>query len=647
MAEFLHLIQELGDQSWIKRKQASEQLKEQAAHNPEIMDELEKMLESDNDDVVFWTIQTIGAIGGQKPLELLKNIGSKSKGYRAQVALALSQNPEEESIDILLDYMGDNSWNVCNNAMNSIVNKGDPAIEKIIDCLKNASYNNAYWLTKALSKMGEKGIAVLEHFLKFNNKDVSLLVTEALGESTHEKAVDVLLKCLVDESHNVRENAVDALIKVGPDVIRPMLLFLDNAPMHVKDEVEKVIENLDGRKITVLADLLESDNRNLKMLAAEFLGKTHSKYAIEPLMKVLTDKLWLVRKSAAKGLTMIGEPTIPHLVRNLETDDENTKYWIATVLGKIGEPALPELIRMLREGSKDLRMYAVMALGEFRDEKAMFPLINALADEAWPVRNSAANALKNFGSMALVPVLKSILSQNDDIRYWSRKVFEEIAPKDIPFLVELITFSNDGELRHLVAYGLGIIQSEESIDALINALLNDNNNWVRKYAATALGKINTEKCVEPLVDMLNDPDEELAYWVAKVLGQMGENAIEKLKEGLDHPEEKVRFFSIIALGSIGDEKSIEILIKILSEEDESAQRAIKALSESNKSIPYLIEALGNPNLNIRSNASKALIKIGEPALEPLMEVVDSDNKEIHYWASKSLREIQKNKQEKV
>jgi hypothetical protein len=34
------------------------------------------------------------------------------------------------------------------------------------------------------------------------------------------------------------------------------------------------------------------------------------------------------------------------------------------------------------------------------------------------------------------------------------------------------------------------------------------------------------------------------------------------------------------------------------------------------------------------------VKIGEKAVEPLMNVVDSDNKEIHYWAAKSLREIQ-------
>jgi HEAT repeat protein len=113
-----------------------------------------------------------------------------------------------------------------------------------------------------------------------------------------------------------------------------------------------------------------------------------------------------------------------------------------------------------------------------------------------------------------------------------------------------------------------------------------------------------------------------------------------LRACLDHPEEKVRFFSIIALGSIGDEKSIEILIKILSEEDESAKRAVKALAENNKSIPYLIQALGSSNLNVRSNASKALIRIGAEAVDPLMEVVNSENKEIHYWAAKSLREIQ-------
>ena len=121
---------------------------------------------------------------------------------------------------------------------------------------------------------------------------------------------------------------------------------------------------------------------------------------------------------------------------------------------------------------------------------------------------------------------------------------------------------------------------------------------------------------------------------------MGEIAIEKLQGCLDSPQEKVRFFSILALGAIGDTKSIDILIKILGEEGESAQKAMKALAETEESIPALVEALGSPNLNVRSNASKALIKIGQPAVEQLMEVVNSENKEVHYWAAKSLREIQ-------
>ncbi|MFW5782839.1 MAG: HEAT repeat domain-containing protein, partial [Candidatus Muiribacteriaceae bacterium] len=150
----------------------------------------------------------------------------------------------------------------------------------------------------------------------------------------------------------------------------------------------------------------------------------------------------------------------------------------------------------------------------------------------------------------------------------------------------------------------------------------------------------SEKAVEPLIKVLEDDNEEISYWVARVLGQMGEIAVDRLRSCLEHPKEKVRFFAIIALGTIGDEKSIEILIRILGEEDEEAKRAVKALAENEKSIPYLIEALGSGNLNVRSNASKALIKIGAPAVDPLMEVVNSENKEVHYWAAKSLREIQ-------
>ena len=40
MSDFLHLIQDLGDQSWIKRKEASKKLREMASSDPEVVDEL-------------------------------------------------------------------------------------------------------------------------------------------------------------------------------------------------------------------------------------------------------------------------------------------------------------------------------------------------------------------------------------------------------------------------------------------------------------------------------------------------------------------------------------------------------------------------------------------------------------------------------
>ena len=403
MSDIINLINELGDSSWLKRKQASEKLRNIAVEDSSVYSELENILETtENEDIIFWAIRTIAGIEGDAPLNTLRNMGNKNSTVRSYVALALGESSYDITIDLLIEYSGDNSWSVCNNAMLSLVNMGEKALPAIVDSLKKANYNKAFWLTKTLSRMGEKGVTVLEHFLKFNNRDVSVLVAEALGESTERKAIEVLLRCLEDESYTVRQNAIDALIKIGPDILEPMLDFLNTTVKNIKNDVDYIINHLDARKINVLAELLNSDNRTLKMSAAEYLGKTGSQFAIKPLIEMLKDKLWLVRKSAAKGLVLIGEKAISELMSCMETSDENTKYWIANVLGKIGEPALPELVRILREGSKDLRMYAVMALGEFRNEKAIFPLINAFSDEAWPVRNSAASALINFGNLALV-----------------------------------------------------------------------------------------------------------------------------------------------------------------------------------------------------------------------------------------------------
>lgn len=637
------LIMKLGSLSWNQRKAAAKEL---ARRGNLAIPLLVPILDTDNEDTLYWCIHALGEIGTPeaiKPLiDKLENSDSLSKS-RAYIAAALSEAQDPALTTRLIGLLADDSWTVCSSAMESLEKKGEPIIDALVEALKTASYNQAFWITKTLSRLGESGVRHLIKFMGFKNINVRLLVTEALGESDSPLAVEALLHSLNAESWLVRQSVIEALVKLGPITIEPLLARLRDASQYIYEAAGEIMEQLGERGVSPLISLLDSESRQMRKVAAEFLGKTKSERAIKPLLERLNDPVWLVRKSAARGLQDIGEKAIEPLMAALETEDENVKYWITSILGKIGDKTLDPLIKLLKTGNKEMRFFAAQALGQTRDVRAVTPLVQGLQDKSWPVRKGVAQALTQFGSDAVIPVLKSLLSTNEDLRFWARKVIEDIGSSEIPLFIKLLTEDSDAEMRYFAAYGLSLIGDYRCVDALTNALKRDSNEWVRKYAASALAKIGQVDSVPHLIEAFKDDNQEVAYWVAKATGNMGPIAIPALQEALRAEDERSRLMAIMAMGAVGDEASLRSLVILMSTESEEGNRAQRALASAGElAIPILVEALGSQTLNIRNGAAAALIKIGEPAVEALLEAVNSGNEDVNYWATKALREIRKN-----
>jgi len=364
--------------------------------------------------------------------------------------------------------------------------------------------------------------------------------------------------------------------------------------------------------------------------------------SVKSLIEALNDKVWSVRKSAAKALAKIGEVAVDDIIKALSCEDDNVRYWLATILGNIGEKAIDPLGRMLRSNDKEYRFYAAQALGKIRDERVVLLLIEALQDDAWIVRSNVADSLMELGDISLIPIMKSLMSQNEDRRYWSQKVMERIGPEELDSIQDVLITSRDSEMRYFAAYTLSLIGTDTSLPHLISSALNDPNEWVRKYSITAISKIENQKSVDTLIKLLYDDDEEIAYWSAKSFSNIGDIAAERLRNLLDEKDKNIRNLIILALGGIGDDKSMRLLIEKLSSSGLEAQRCVKVLAGSgDKAIPYLIEALSDKRIEVRENSAKSLEMLGIKAIEPLLKAMESDNEEQRYWAGKILRNIKK------
>jgi HEAT repeat protein len=597
-----------------------------------------------NADARFWAYRALARIQSEYAATfLLQQLEGGEKTNKNFAAISLQDAEDPRVIPALVRALNDDSWSVCSAAARSLTHKGEMIIDELVDSLKTANYNVAFWITKILSRVGKNGVKTLKKFLRFKNKNVRILVTEALADSKDITVVPDLVDCLRDESWSVQNNAADALANLGEDVVEPLMVMIKDEP-EIYNWIIVVLDKLGKKQIRPLCKLLRHPDRDVRMRAAEALGSTQSESAIKPLIEALNDKVWLVRKSAAKGLASIGEIAVDPLIRNLKTEDENVRYWITTILGKIGDKTIDSLVRILQTGTKDMKCLAGQALGETRDERAVRPLIESLKDEEWTVRSSSATALKQLGSVTVFPLIKVLMDQNEDLRYWSKKIVADIGPMEVDQFIKILQFDENPEMRYFAAYGLSIIRSTKAIEPLISALLNDTDDWVRRYSSTALGAIGEPRVVKPLMVALGGENQELSMWIAKVLGSMGSVAVEPLTAAVESKDEKMQLYAMIALAEIGEVESVKALIGFLDNEGEIADHVIRVLSNSGSvTIPFMVEALQSKKSNIRNNAYNVLVKMVNERDE-IQALHDKElNEELKHWLAKVLRNMSKTK----
>lgn len=143
------------------------------------------------------------------------------------------------------------------------------------------------------------------------------------------------------QAWSVREDAANALIKLGPDARMAVPLMIES---------------------------LRNSERTIRNQAAEVLGRTgdRSPAVLEVLIKALEDEA--TEYSATKSLARLGEND-PAVIRRLAAIAKGSHvkaaYWATVALADIGNNSsivLPELIECVQRAANDQRQHAVQAI---------------------------------------------------------------------------------------------------------------------------------------------------------------------------------------------------------------------------------------------------------------------------------------------
>jgi len=217
------------------------------------------------------------------------------------------------------------------------------------------------------------------------------------------------------------------------------------------------------------------------------------------------------------------------------------------------------------------------------------------------------------------------------------------AKRDIEGLVKALK-NRDEDVRRLAAAALGNIGDARAVEYLIEALRNEE--WsTQNTVANSLEKIG-EPSVGPIIEALKDDNEDARGLFALVLGRIGgAQAIIPLADMLRDKNKIVRAEAVIALGSIKDTRIIEALPKALEDKDTYVRnRAVTVwgnITKSERAIGPLIKVLTNDHVigSIRKRAVDALVEIGKPAVEPLLQVLRDESDYAKCYAALALSRI--------
>lgn len=236
-----------------------------------------------------------------------------------------------------------------------------------------------------------------------------------------------------------------------------------------------------------------------------------------------------------------------------------TRLRTAETLGEIGTPATPFLLEALaNHANVVVRRAAAKTLTLIADPTAVPNLVCALLnDEDTVVKGSAVGALARTGEVA-VPALLEILAlpeHPESTKGHAAWALAFIGSEAKEYLYREI----DSELSEVRCAVVGAIakvaqdnpDEKEAIDLLVRSL-QDSAETVRSEAAAVLGNLSYKPAIPNLVELLHHPQGESRKAAALALMKIGDRStIEPLQDALrQESEASVQSVIKLAIGQI-------------------------------------------------------------------------------------------------
>ena len=122
-------------------------------------------------------------------------------------------------------------------------------------------------------------------------------------------------------------------------------------------------------------------------------------------------------EEALHELAAHGVGVLPHLLRQLDSEDPDQRWWATAALSLIEHPHAREaLMGGLKDADSSVRQCAAFGLRQQPNPEAIPALVEALGDHDRLLARLAADALSALGEPAISPLTKALRSPNASVR---------------------------------------------------------------------------------------------------------------------------------------------------------------------------------------------------------------------------------------
>lgn len=380
---------------------------------------------------------------------------------------------------------------------------------------------------------------------------------------------------------------------------------------------------------------LQSDDENIRAVAAGALGQTKDKRAVEPLLKALKDESGMVKEDAAGAFVHIQDPRSIELLKAMMTDEEAnynpmTAGYALAAQGDKGLEALEDAANSLQQkagvDSEKSGEYLVEMLSIAKGEGAIEWAIEKLksSDKKW--QGTALSMLMRLGesdSKALKELLKDQPLANALLNI-ALSSDAGIEPQEgEPFNVALAMLSN-----------IDPSKNTEVADKIFKAAQDKNRKNSRAFLSVLKEMGDSRASLIP------------APAVAKMASATIKSLIKEIEKASENDIERTTcssYRAAVKLCESDDPKAIAALAGVLnSKNSDAADLALTILDESDNplAVDALLNAVKTVKGNMRSYISLRLAYKRDPKVVPyLISLIHDKVDDIRTRAIETLGEI--------